>query len=92
MVKSAVLATSAWRSCRTQRQLVQSPSDHCDQWKITYGVPGPFGGAVAFTQSATAKKRAVEYNLRKRRFARWLEKETLTIEELQELAEESDEK
>lgn len=31
---------------------------------------GPFGGSAAFTQSATAKKRAVEYNLRKKRFAR----------------------
>ncbi|OJD33267.1 cell surface protein [Diplodia corticola] len=31
---------------------------------------GPFGGSVAFTQSAAAKKRAVEYNLRKRHFAR----------------------
>jgi hypothetical protein len=31
---------------------------------------GPFGGSVAFTQSTAAKKRAVEYNLSKRRFAR----------------------
>jgi hypothetical protein len=31
---------------------------------------GPFGGSVAFTQSAAAKKRAIEYNLSKRRFAR----------------------
>ncbi|KAH8808097.1 hypothetical protein F5884DRAFT_355248 [Xylogone sp. PMI_703] len=31
---------------------------------------GPFGGSVAFTQSATAKKRAVEYNRAKRRSAR----------------------
>ncbi|KAL1649243.1 hypothetical protein SLS58_001818 [Diplodia intermedia] len=31
---------------------------------------GPFGGSVAFTQSAAAKKRAIEYNLRKRHFAR----------------------
>jgi hypothetical protein len=31
---------------------------------------GPFGGSAAFTQSAAAKKRAVEYNLRKRHFAR----------------------
>ncbi|KAJ9156162.1 Cell surface protein [Pleurostoma richardsiae] len=34
---------------------------------------GPFGGSVAFTQSAAAKKRAIEYNLAKRRFARALE-------------------
>ncbi|EFQ28179.1 hypothetical protein CGRA01v4_11758 [Colletotrichum graminicola] len=27
---------------------------------------GPFGGSVAFTQSATARKRAIEFNLRKR--------------------------
>ncbi|CZS88258.1 hypothetical protein WAI453_000685 [Rhynchosporium graminicola] len=33
---------------------------------------GPFGGSVAFTQSAAAKKRAIEYNLSKRRFARAL--------------------
>lgn len=31
---------------------------------------GPFGGSVAFTQSAAAKKRAVEYNLARKRFAR----------------------
>jgi len=31
---------------------------------------GPFGGSVAFTQSAAAKKRAIEYNLSKRHFAR----------------------
>ncbi|KAJ5023622.1 hypothetical protein PSV08DRAFT_226937 [Bipolaris maydis] len=31
---------------------------------------GPFGGSGAFTQSAAAKKRAIEYNLRKRHMAR----------------------
>ena len=31
---------------------------------------GPFGGSVAFTQSANATKRAFEYNLSKRHFAR----------------------
>lgn len=31
---------------------------------------GPFGGSAAFVQSAAAKKRAVEYNLRKRHMAR----------------------
>ena len=31
---------------------------------------GPFGGSAAFVQSAGAKKRAVEFNLRKRHFAR----------------------
>lgn len=31
---------------------------------------GPFGGAYAFTQSPAARKRAIEYNLSKRRFAR----------------------
>ena len=36
---------------------------------------GPFGGSVAFTQSPAAKKRAIEYNLAKRRFARSLKKE-----------------
>ncbi|KAF7515295.1 hypothetical protein G7054_g14644 [Neopestalotiopsis clavispora] len=34
---------------------------------------GPFGGSVAFTQSSAAKKRAIEYNLAKKRFARGLE-------------------
>jgi hypothetical protein len=33
---------------------------------------GPFGGSAAFTQSTAARKRAVEYNLRKRHFARGL--------------------
>lgn len=37
---------------------------------------GPFGGSVAFTQSAGAKKRAIEYNLSKRRFARALQAES----------------
>lgn len=36
---------------------------------------GPFGGSVAFTQSPAAKKRAIEYNLAKRRFARALKKD-----------------
>jgi len=31
---------------------------------------GPFGGSAAFTQSKGAKKRAIEYNLRKRHMAR----------------------
>jgi hypothetical protein len=31
---------------------------------------GPFGGSAAFTQSPTAQKRAIEYSLRKRHFAR----------------------
>jgi hypothetical protein len=31
---------------------------------------GPFGGSAAFTQSTAARKRSVEYNLRKRHFAR----------------------
>ncbi|TLS27329.1 hypothetical protein PpBr36_04689 [Pyricularia pennisetigena] len=35
-------------------------------------VTGPFGGSVAFTQSPAARKRAIEYNLAKRRFARSL--------------------
>ncbi|KAH8749670.1 hypothetical protein BGZ57DRAFT_968342 [Hyaloscypha finlandica] len=36
---------------------------------------GPFGGAIAFTQSTAAKKRAIEYNLAKRRMARTLKKQ-----------------
>jgi hypothetical protein len=31
---------------------------------------GPFGGSAAFTMSAGAQKRAIEYNLRKRHMAR----------------------
>ena len=60
---------------------------------------GPFGGSVAFTQSPAAKKRAIEYNLRKMRFARALaarqDVEELDLEEAlatrQEDAEEDDE-
>jgi len=37
---------------------------------------GPFGGSVAFTQSPAAKKRAIEYNLARRRFARGMISET----------------
>ncbi|CAG8978263.1 hypothetical protein HYALB_00010215 [Hymenoscyphus albidus] len=33
---------------------------------------GPFGGSAAFTQSPAVKKRAIEYNLKKRNFARAL--------------------
>ncbi|KAH8911992.1 MAS3 protein [Coniochaeta sp. PMI_546] len=36
---------------------------------------GPFGGSVVFTQSPAAKKRAIEYNLAKKRFARGLGKD-----------------
>jgi hypothetical protein len=39
--------------------------------KIQNATPaGPFGGSIAFTQSTAARKRAIEYNLAKRRFAR----------------------
>jgi hypothetical protein len=31
---------------------------------------GPFGGGIAFTQSAAGRKRSIEYNLAKRRMAR----------------------
>ena len=31
---------------------------------------GPFGGAIAFTQSTAGRKRSIEYNIAKRRFAR----------------------
>ena len=31
---------------------------------------GPFGGSAAFTQSTAARKRSIEYNLRKRHMAR----------------------
>lgn len=52
---------------------------------------GPFGGSIAFTQSAAAKKRAILYNLRKRNFARTLIKKELTLEELEDLVAETDE-
>lgn len=47
---------------------------------------GPFGGSAAFTQSPGAKKRAIEFNLRKRRFARALAKKELSVEELEDMA------
>ncbi|KAH8597336.1 MAS3 protein [Bisporella sp. PMI_857] len=51
---------------------------------------GPFGGAVAFTQSAAAKKRAIRYNIRKRAISRTLKRD-LSLEELLALARETDE-
>jgi hypothetical protein len=40
--------------------------------QMNSALAGPFGGSAAFTQSTAAKKRAVEYNLRKRHMARGL--------------------
>lgn len=60
-----------------------------EKGKVT--LAGPFGGAIAFTQSPGAKKRAVEFNLRKRRFARALAKyEEVSVKELEELALDTD--
>jgi hypothetical protein len=50
---------------------------------------GPFGGAIAFTQSAAARKRAIEHNLSKRRFAKMLAKKEIDEEaEINEVIEE----
>ena len=55
---------------------------------------GPFGGSVAFTQSPAAKKRAIEYNMRKMRFARALaairDLEELDVDEALEARKEAD--
>ena len=51
--------------------------------------PGPFGGAIAFTQSTGAKKRAIIFNLRKRNFARALKRD-LSIAELEALVAATD--
>lgn len=45
---------------------------------------GPFGGSIAFTQSAAARKRSIEYNLSKRRFARDLAKKQVEEDEEEE--------
>jgi hypothetical protein len=81
-------AMSAWPNSRIRQLLVCVTILNYDLTGLTQ--LGPFGGAIAFTQSAGAKKRAIEFNLRKRRFARALAKKELTIEELEALAEESD--
>lgn len=38
--------------------------------KMSNGPPQFFGGSIAFTQSPTAKKRAIEYNMKMRRNAK----------------------
>lgn len=54
---------------------VGGANDVCIVRMQNAAIAGPFGGSAAFTQSATAKKRAIEYNLRKKRFARALNAE-----------------
>lgn len=49
---------------------VGGASNVCVAKLMNAAAAGPFGGSIAFTQSPAAKKRAVEYNLSKRRFAR----------------------
>ncbi len=44
----------------------------CDRTIADNSPIGPFGGSAAFTQSTAAKKRAIEFNLAKRRMARSL--------------------
>jgi len=51
---------------------VSGASNVCVAKLQNSALAGPFGGSVAFTQSSAAKKRAIEYNLSKRRFARGL--------------------
>ncbi|RAL58619.1 hypothetical protein DID88_003539 [Monilinia fructigena] len=49
---------------------VGGASNVCIVKMMNDAIAGPFGGSAAFVQSAGAKKRAIEYNLSKRRFAR----------------------
>ncbi|KAI0993651.1 hypothetical protein K3495_g14533 [Podosphaera aphanis] len=51
-------------------------SDVCMVMVKNAAAAGPFGGSAAFTQSLAAKKREIEYNLSKRRFAHALVKKT----------------
>lgn len=51
-------------------------SDVCVVRLKNMAAAGPFGGSAAFTQSPAAKKRSIEYNLSKRRFARALIKKS----------------
>ncbi|KAI1007405.1 Appressiria-specific vitulence factor [Podosphaera aphanis] len=55
---------------------VGGASDVCVVMLRNQAAAGPFGGSAAYTQSPAAKKRAIEYNLSKRRFARALIKKT----------------
>jgi hypothetical protein len=59
----------------TCQATVGGASNVCVMKLQNAALAGPFGGSVAFTQSAAAKKRAIEYNLSKRRFARALAQE-----------------
>jgi hypothetical protein len=49
---------------------VGGASNVCVVRMMNSALAGPFGGSAAFTQDTAARKRAVEYNLRKRHFAR----------------------
>lgn len=66
------VAMPAGMTCQGQ---VGGASNVCVARLANSALAGPFGGSVAFTQSAAAKKRAIEYNLAKRRFARGLQSE-----------------
>ncbi|KAL8409627.1 hypothetical protein RB594_007903 [Gaeumannomyces avenae] len=57
----------AGMTCQGQ---VAGASNVCIARLRNAAVTGPFGGSVAFTQSPAAKKRAIEYNLRKRMLSR----------------------
>lgn len=66
------VAMPAGMTCQGQ---VGGASNVCVARLANSALAGPFGGSVAFTQSPAAKKRAIEYNLAKRRFARGLQSE-----------------
>ncbi|KAL8298685.1 hypothetical protein RB600_003281 [Gaeumannomyces tritici] len=57
----------AGMTCQGQ---VDGASNVCIARLRSAAVTGPFGGSVVFTRSPAAKKRAIEYNLRKRMLSR----------------------
>ncbi|KAK2625930.1 hypothetical protein QTJ16_005242 [Diplocarpon rosae] len=67
-----VMAMPAGMTCSGS---VGGASNVCVAKLQNSAITGPFGGSAAFTQSAVAKKRAIEYNLSKRRFARSIAKQ-----------------
>ncbi|PBP25466.1 cell surface protein [Diplocarpon rosae] len=67
-----VMAMPAGMTCSGS---VGGASNVCVARLQNSAITGPFGGSCAFTQSAAAKKRAIEYNLSKRRFARSIAKQ-----------------
>ncbi|KAJ5054250.1 uncharacterized protein L3040_000529 [Drepanopeziza brunnea f. sp. 'multigermtubi'] len=67
-----VMAMPAGMTCSGS---VGGATNVCIAKLMNAAVTGPFGGSCAFTQSTAAKKRAIEHNLSKRRFARAIAKQ-----------------